>query len=240
MLNVFKVERYKMKKFTPFYTCLFILIVLVVDMITHGVKQAALDYYGYTNMHGGFIDSVQDCSFAFIYGMLISWYVGMDFTNRTIHRHIVTGVKRWKIVLSEILATSVLTTIFHLVLVVGTMLQYGKQLGFSFEDFGISDLAWLGTVLLQFTAYNSFFVLIAFLCENVFASTIIGVVVSTIGGNILRNYLNGNYIYEHSFFCFAKSAAGSDLIPCAICAIIAFIILFGITVTVFNKRDISS
>ena len=49
MLNVFKVERYKMKKFTPFYVCLFILFVLVVEMITHGVSQAALDYYGYTN-----------------------------------------------------------------------------------------------------------------------------------------------------------------------------------------------
>ena len=89
-------------------------------------------------------------------------------------------------------------------------------------------------------AYNSFFVLVSFICENVYASTIIGVVVSTIGGNILRNYLNGNYIYEHSFFCFAKSSANSDLIPCALCAIIAFVLLFGVTVGVFNKRDISN
>lgn len=240
MLNVFKVERYKMKKFTPFHVCIIVMIILIIDMIRKGLNQEAIDYWGHSCMHDGFIDSVQDCSFAFLFGMLISWYVGIDFTNRTIHRHIVTGVKRWKIVLSEIIATSVLTTIFHLVLVIGTMLQYGRQFGFSTEGFGMSDLAWLGVVLLQFVAYNSFFVLVAFLCENVFASTIIGVVVSTLGGNILRNYLKGNYIYEHSFFCFAKSATSSDLIPCAICAIITFAVLFGINVFVFNKRDISN
>lgn len=240
MLNVFKVENFKMRKFTPFYVCMIVLVILIVGMVFKGLKQEVIDYCGYSCMHDGFVDSVQDCSLSFLFGMLISWYVGIDFTNRTIHRHIVTGVKRWKIVISEILATSVLTTIFHLTLVIGTVIQYGKFFGFTTEGFGISDLAWLGTILLQFAAYNSFFVLVAFLCENVYASTIIGVVVSSIGGNILRNFLRGNYIYEHSFFCFAKSSSSSDLIPCVICAIISIAVLFGITVIVFNKRDISS
>ena len=125
-------------------------------------------------------------------------------------------------------------------MIFGSIIQYGRVFGFSFSEFSVRDLGWLGVVLLQMIAYNSFFVLVAFICENVYASTIIGVVVSTMGGNVLRNFLLGNYIYEHSFFCFAKSSANSDLIPCAICAIIAFVILFGTAVFVFNKRDISN
>ena len=161
MFNQFKIESFKMKRFIPFYVCIGIMIIIAISGAVNGLKQAAIDYWGYGNMHDGFIDSVQDCSFSFLYGMLISWYVGIDFTNRTLHRAIVTGNKRWTMIVSRIMAVSVLTFIIHIFLIISQLATFGKTFGYSFEGFGVTDLVWLGVVALQIIAFSSFFYLTA-------------------------------------------------------------------------------
>ncbi len=238
MLNLLKIEGYKLRRFKPFYFCLAMMVVLGIDGACTGLKQAYIDAIGVGTMHDGFVATVQDCSFAFLIGMLIAWYVGLDFTNRTIHRSIVTGGKRWMVVVSRILATSLMTFIFHLFVIGSQLATFGKSFGYSLEGFCMSDLVWLGVVALQLIALNAFYTLITVICGNVYTALFACVVTSFIGGNILRNVFVGNTIYEHSFFCFAKSASASDLIPCAICAIIAIVALVGITSVYFKKKDV--
>ncbi|MBP3235226.1 MAG: hypothetical protein J6M65_12505 [Eubacterium sp.] len=240
MLNQLKIDSYKMKRFIPFYICIGIMIVLTIDGMVTGLKQSYIDFWHVGNMHDGFIDSVQDCSFSFLYGMLISWYVGIDFTNRTLHRAIVTGNKRWTMVVSRIMAVSVLTFIIHVFLIISQIATFGKTFGYSFEGFGPRDLVWLGVVALQILAFSSFYVLISVICGNVYSGIFTCVIISTVAGNVLRNVFGGNYIYEHSFFCFAKSAAASDLIPCSICAIIFAVIITVVTIIIFNKKDVAN
>ena len=240
MFNQFKIESFKMKRFIPFYVCIGIMILITISGAVTGLKQAAIDYWGYGNLHDGFIDSVQDCSFSFLYGMLISWYVGIDFTNRTLHRAIVTGNKRWTMIVSRIMAVSVLTFIIHIFLIISQLATFGKTFGYSFEGFGVTDLVWLGVVALQIVAFSSFYVLITVICGNVYSAIFACVITSTIAGNVLRNIFDGNYIYEHSFFCFAKSAAASDLVPCALIAIIFTVIIVTVTSVIFNRRDVSN
>ncbi|MCR5226930.1 MAG: hypothetical protein K6E27_06945 [Eubacterium sp.] len=240
MLNLLKIEGYKLRRFKPFYFSLALMVALGIEGACTGLKQAYIDYWGVGTMHDGFIDSVQDCSFAFLIGMLIAWYVGLDFTNRTVHRSIVTGGKRWMVVVSRIMATSLMTFIFHLFLIGSQLATFGKSFGYSFEGFCMQDLVWLGVVALQLIALNAFYTLITVICGNVYTALFACVVTALVGGNILRNVFAGNTIYEHSFFCFAKSASASDLIPCAICAIIAFAIIVGITSVYFNKKDVSN
>ena len=240
MLNIFKIEGYKARRFVPFYFCLALFVALSIYGAVKGLKQSYLDLYGFGNMHDGFADAVQDCSFSFLFGMLISWYVGIDFTNRTLHRSLVTGCKRWMILVSKIITTSILTFIIHLFLIGSQMITFGKSYGYTFEGFGTKNLAWLGVVALQIIALNAFYVFITFICGNVYSALFVCVSVATIGGNILRNVFTGNTIYEHSFFCFAKSASGSDLIPCAVCAVITTVILIIVSIIYFNKKDVTN
>ena len=241
MLNLFKIERYKMKRFTPYYVSMgFLLFLVVYNLIVGGIKQSYVDAHPNGCMYDGFMDGVSDASFSFLIGMLIAWYVGIDFTNRTLHRVIVTGNKRWMTVISQLIATSVLTIIFHLGLVVETVIQYGSGFGYSFDGFNKKDIAWIGVVCLQLIAMNAFYMLITYICGNVYTALFACVSVAAVGGNVLRNVFRTNLIYEHSFFCFAKSSENSDLIPCAICAIIAIVVFVTATIIFFNKRDVAN
>ena len=237
MHNQLKVEGFKMRRFTPVYACSLFYIFTMVYVILRGrLNPAAVE--NFRLMHDGFREGVQDCSFAFMWGMLIAWYVGIDFANRTVHRSIVTGSSRTVIVVSRLIATSVLTILFHIITIIGDIIVYGFQFGFSFEGFGIKDILWLFVVCLQLVAFNAFFVLITFICGNVYSALVTSVLIATVGGNILRNFLEGNYIYEHSFFCFAKSSAISDLLPCAVCAIVFAALLTAATIMIFKKKDV--
>ena len=237
MYNQLKIENYKMWRFTPVYGCILFYLFTVVYMIIGGgmTPQAASHY---SCMYDGFKEGVQDCSFAFLWGMLIAWYVGIDFANRTVHRSIVTGSSRAVIVVSRLIATSVMTIIFHIVTIIGEVIMYGFQYGMSFDGFNLGDIPWVLVVFLQLIAFNAFFVLITYICGNVYSALVTSVLIATIGGNVLRNFLDGNVIYEHSFFCFAKSGAAADLIPCTICAIIAILVLTIASIVIFKRKDV--
>ncbi|MCR4585827.1 MAG: hypothetical protein K5686_08915 [Lachnospiraceae bacterium] len=236
MLNQLRVERYKMWRFTPLYACMLFYLFTILYVTLGGMNpNAAAQFHC---MHDGLTEGIQDCSFAFLWGMLIAWYVGSDFADRTVHRSIVTGCSRKGIVLSRVIATSVITILFHIVTIIGEVFLYGMKYGFSFEGFNTRDIIWFLEVCLQLIAFNSFFVLITYICGNVYSALVTSVLIATIGGNVLRNNLQGNYIYEHSFFCFSKSANSADLIPCAICAIIFTVIFVTAAMYIFQKKDV--
>ena len=237
MYNQLKIENYKLWRFTPLYACtLFYIFTAVIMILRGGMTPLAASYYHC--MYDGFKEGVQDCSFAFMWGMLIAWYVGIDFANRTIHRSIVTGSSRAAIVVSRLIVTSVMTILFHIVTFIGETVMYGFQYGVSFDGFNAGDILWILVVFLQLIAFNAFFVLITYICGNVYSALVASVLIATIGGNVLRNFLNGNFIYEHSFFCLAKSGAAADLIPCAICAIIAIPALTIASIMIFKRKDV--
>ncbi|MCR4557981.1 MAG: hypothetical protein K5779_09190 [Saccharofermentans sp.] len=240
MVNLLRIEGYKARRFIPFYVCLGIIFIMIIDWFTQGLKQETIDLYNFRSMHDGYVEGVQDCSFSFLYGMIVAWFAGIDFTNRTIHRAIVSGTKRWKIVVSKLISTSVMVFIFHFLSMAGETAIYGKVFGFSFEGFSGSDLLWLGVVTLQIIAMTAFYLFITVICGNVYTALFACVTVSTLGGNVLRNFLRGNYIYEHSFFCLSKSSSASDLIPCALCAIIATVALVVAASLIFKKKDVAN
>jgi ABC-type transport system involved in multi-copper enzyme maturation permease subunit len=240
MMNLLRIEGYKARRFIPLYICLGIIILMCIDWFCQGLKQEAIDYWQFGTMYDGFAQGVQDCSFSFLYGMIVAWFAGIDFTNRTLHRAIVSGNKRWKIIVSKLISTSVMIFIIHAFELVGQTAVFGKVFGFSFEGFSARDLLWLGVVALQIIAMTAFYLFITIICGNVYTALFACVTVSALGGNILRNFLDGNFIYEHSFFCLAKSSSAADLMPCAACAIIAVVVLVLVASLVFNKKDVAN
>lgn len=240
MMNLLKIEGYKARRFIPFYICLGIVVLMFIDWFFQGLKQELIDSWSYKTMHDGFVEGVQDCSFSFLYGMIIAWFAGLDFTNRTLHRAIVSGNKRWKIIVAKLITTSVMVLIIHFLELVGETAVFGKMFGFSFEGFSLRDLLWIGVVALQIMAMTAFYLFITVICGNVYTALFACVAVAAIGGNVLRNFLGGNYIYEHSFFCLAKSSTAADLIPCAVCAIIAVVVLVVAASSIFCKKDVAN
>ena len=240
MMNLLRIEGYKARRFIPFYICLGIIILIGIDWFCQGLKQEAIDYWKFGTMHDGFSEGVQDCSFSFLYGMIVAWFAGIDFTNRTLHRAIVSGNKRWKIIVSKLISTSVMVFIIHFFELVEQTAVFGKVFGYSFEGFSMRDLLWLGVITLQIMAMAAFYLFITFVCGNVYTALFSCVIVAALGGNVLRNFLEGNFIYEHSFFCLAKSSTAADLIPCAACAIIAVVALVAVASLVFNKKDVAN
>ncbi|MBQ5311986.1 MAG: hypothetical protein ILP19_08110 [Oscillospiraceae bacterium] len=237
MVNQLKIESFRLKRFKPLYVSLLIFLTVMVYGMIEGMRPAFIE--AHSCMYEGFADSIQDCSFAFLYGMLISWFVGIDFSNRTIHRSLTTGTGRRDIVLSRLVATSVIVIFFHIIQIVAQTANYALIYGVSFEGFGLHDLLWFLVVCIQLVAFTAFFILITIICGNVYSALFASVTVSAIGGNILRNVFRGNFIYEHSFFCLAKTNTSYDLIPCAVCGIIFIILLVTGTVILFNRRDVN-
>lgn len=237
MYNQLKVEGYKMRKFGPFYAALGLVVIITLYGLIVGMKPEMAAYY--SSMYDGFKDSVQDTSFIFMIGMLVAWYVGVDFTQRTMHRSLETGCRRWVIVVTRIIATTVLSVFFHLAFILQGCINFGKQYGISFSGFNSRDILWVAVVALQILALNSLFALITFICANMYSGLFATVTISLVGGNVLRNVFGGNFLYEHSFLCFAKSSASSDLIPCAICAIIATVVFTVAAIIIFNKKDVN-
>ena len=240
MLNLLRIERRKIVRFIPLYVSLAIMFLMWIDMLFRGLKTDFVEMYGPFNMHDGFGEGLQDCSFSFLYGMLIAWFIGIDFTNRTIHKAIVTGNSRWKIVVAKLISTSVMIMIFHFISATLETILYGKYFGFSFDGFSAKDLAWIGVIMLQLIAYNAFYELVTIICGNVYIALFASITTAAVLGNVLRNFLGGNFIYEHSFFCLAKSSSAADLIPCAVCAIIAAVLLVLASSFIFKKRDVAN
>ncbi len=240
MLNLLRIERRKIVRFIPLYVCLAVIFLMFLDWAAKGITDTYIDMHGSLTMYDGFKEGIQDCSFSFMYGMLIAWFVGIDFTNRTIHKAIVTGNSRWKIVVAKLISTSVVVMILHFVSAILEMLVYGKQFGFTFDGFSINDAAWAGVIILQLIAYNAFYEMITVICGNVYIALFACITTAALAGNVLRNYLGGNFIYEHSFFCLAKSSSASDLIPCAVCAIIATALLVAASCFIFRNKDVAN
>ena len=240
MLNLLRIERRKIVRFIPLYVSLAIMFLMWIDMLFRGLKTDYVEMYGPFNMHDGFGEGLQDCSFSFLYGMLIAWFIGIDFTNRTIHKAIVTGNSRWKIVVAKLISTSVMIMIFHFISATLETILYGKFFGFSFDGFSAKDIAWLLVIMLQLIAYNAFYELVTIICGNVYIALFASITTAAVLGHVLRNFLGGNFIYEHSFFCLAKSSSAADLIPCAVCAIIAAVLLVLASSFIFKKRDVAN
>ena len=229
MCNQLKVEFKKFQSFGLFYLGLLLMI---------GLGSA----YGFVkfpekNLYDGFLETIRDVSFMFVPTLVSAWFVGNDFSNRTIHNEITTGCSRWSVLFVRELPTFLSAVLLHFVYVVSTMIGLGVKNGFSFEGFQMSDLYWCITVMLQLIAMQSIIVLITFLCAKAAAAIAVSVVFMFFMCNILRNFLNVK-VYTMSCFCLAPNHSSETLIGSGIAAIATVVVVIMVTWLVFRKKEI--
>ena len=229
MCNQLKVEFFKFRRFELFY--LGILLMFGV-----GCAYGFFKFPG-GSMYDGFAATMGDVSFLFVSALISSWFVGNDFSNRTIHNEITTGYSRLSVLLVRELPAVLSAVMLHFTYVVSTMIGLGVKRGFSLEVFQIQDLYWCITVMLQLIAMQSIVVLITFLCAKAAAAIAASVCVIFLTCNIVRNFLEVK-AYTMSCFCLAQTHSNETLLPTGIIAILTILITVIITWFIFRKREV--
>lgn len=231
MCNQLKVACFKLRHF-------WLLTLALPGMVGIGfsygyIKLADVGY----DIYDAFRETCSDTSFAFLLVLVSAWFIGSDFSNRTIHHEITLGYGRWSILLIRELCAYLSAAVLHVAYVVFTMLGTGSITGFSGRGFGPQDVLWCIVILLQLAALQSITVLITFVCAKAAAAIAASVCFAFITCNLLRNYFDGP-VFTKSCFCFARNHDYETLIPAGIAAVLTWMAVSALTYVIFRRREI--
>ena len=231
MFNLLKVEFYKLKKFSFGYIVL--LFFLVIGIIGGGYKLSDIC----ENTADVFAANVCDTSLVFTISLAAAFFMGKDFSGRTIDNEIKLSYSRFKILLSKMITVCIFAAIIHTAWVAANALSYAAVRGFDSSVLCVENAFWLITVLIQLSAVISGVVLITFITRTVAGAIAISSMYVLICCNILRNYTEAK-IFTMSPFCFVLNSDSKNLTFAAVIALVTMAVFLMIAVFSFNKAEI--
>lgn len=231
MCNQLKVELFKFRHFWLFY-------VAVIFMVGFGFS------YGYIKLadigcdiYDAFKENGCDTSFMWLVALVSAWFIGSDFSNRTIHHEITLGYNRWSVLMVRELPVLLSGILLHFIYVISSMIGVGSKTGFSVNMFSVQDLSWCITIMLQLIALQSIILLISFICANAPAAIAVSVSFVVIACNVLRNFLEGT-VFTRTVFYFAPDNMKETLLSTSVVAAMTWVITIAFTYIVFRKKEI--
>lgn len=231
MCNQCKVTFYKFRHFVLFY-------IAVLCMIGFGFS------YGFVRIAGmggsaydAFLITNSDTSFMFILALITAWFLGSDFSNRTIHHEITLGYSRWSVLLVREIPVLLSGVILHYAYVISSVVGVACKNGFSVNMFRTEDVFWCITVMLQLMGLQSIITMLTFICAKAPAAIAISVSFMIVACNILRNFLDGTF-FTKTVFCLARDNARETLLPTSIVAVITLVVSIALTYLVFRRKEI--
>ena len=230
MRNQCKVTFYKLR-----HCIIFLIGILAIGGFgfSHGfIKLAPQGYDAYYAF-----SHIGDTSFMFFLALISAWFIGSDFSNRTIHHEIKLGYSRWSVFLVREFAVMLSSVILHFVYVISTVLGVVIKTGFSGAMFGTADVLWCITIVLQLMGLQSVFTLITFICAAAPAAIAASTCFAFITCNILRNFLDGTF-FTKTVFCLARDNSSETLLPAAIAAVLTLIGSTVLTYMIFRRKEI--
>ena len=231
MFNLLKVEFYKLKKFSFGYIVL--LFFLVIGIIGGGYKITD----DFENTADIFAANVCDTSLVLIISLAAAFFMGKDFSSRTIDNAIKLNYNRFKILLSKTIAVCTFAMLIHTVWVAANVLSFAAVRGFDSNVLCAENAFWLITVLIQLSAVISGVMLITFITRTVAGAIAISSMYVLICCNILRNYTDAK-VFTMSPFCFAQDNNTENLFFTAIVAFATLIIFSATATVIFNRSDV--
>lgn len=232
MCNQLRVEFFKLRSFWIFYIAA---LCMAGFGFYYGFKIAGMGARLY--LYDAFISTNCDSSLMFIISLISAWFLGSDFSNRTIHHEITIGYSRWSILIAREFPVLLSGMILHFVYVCSAMLGVAIKTGFLGSMFSAQDVFWCITIMLQLMALQSIITLITFICAKVAAAIAISVSFTIIACNVLRNFLDGT-VFTKTVFFLAPNNANETLIPTSIVAVITLIVSIVFTYLIFKKKEI--
>lgn len=231
MFNLLKVEFYKLRKFSFGYIVL--LFFLVIGIIGGGYKLRD----NFENTAAIFAINVCDTSLVFTISLAAAFFMGKDFSGRTIDNEIKQGYSRFKILLSKLIAVCTFAVFMHTAWVAANVLSFAAVRGLDSSVLCAENAFWLITVLIQLSAVISGSLLITFITRTVAGAIAISSMYVLICCNILRNFVDAK-IFTMSPFCFAQDNNTENLFFTAIVAVVTLIIFSATATVIFNRSDV--
>ena len=235
MYNQIRIEIYKCGKsmFFIFGFLVASVMLAVVNIFVHG-----RDISGQQAMLG----SLSDTSLLFIMALFVSYFIGGDFTNRTIQNEIRIGYSRISVVLARIIVVLPLATLLYLFYSIPYTLMMGAANGFAGNFAAWEVFSRVILFFVQVIAVLSFSALIMFWCRKSSLSMMISVCFTVITCNILRGFLNDNAIFRVTSFYRIQMNSGAmttqDILISFISATVTIVVVLLATFIVFRKAEL--
>ncbi len=239
MHNQLKLEVYKIKKSKFLYIAS---LAFIVCGIAIGVKAV---YSNLTNISGKniYLDSVSDTSLMFLLSLFICYFIGDDFTNRTIDNEIRVGYSRLSVILARGIVVLPFTVLIYLCYTITATVFFGVINGFGTEVTITEMLVRLLLFAIQVMAVQSFTIFFMFICKNANLGMMVSVCFTFVTCNVLRNLMGAeNLLFRMTSFyrimMNANSLTTQDIIISFVSAIATIVIMFFVTHLAFEKAEL--
>ncbi len=236
MINLLKVEFYKLKKFQFGYIAVIFMFVVGYVYGDNRLGNKMFDINDNTNVV--FSGIVSDTSFVFFISIIMALFMGKDFSNHTICNEIKLGYNRFQILLSRTITVCVFAVLLHVIYVVSAVLGFSIVRGFDTSVLRVGNVLWLLTVFIQLAAVISGVVLLSFTAKKVSEAIALSVMYAFIGCNILRNFVSAK-VFTLSCFCFVQNNNKENLTIAAVSAGITMTVFLTIAAFTFHKAEIN-
>lgn len=235
MFNLLKVEFYKLKKFQFGYIA--VLFMFVIGYL-YGDNRFGNKVFDITdNTSVAFSYAVSDTSFVFLISIVIAFFIGKDFSNRTICNEIKLGYSRFHILISRMIVVCTFAVLLHAIYVISTVFGFSVVRGFDTSVLCKENALWLLTVFIQLMAIISGAVLVSFIAKKVSEAIALSAMYAVICCNILRNFISAK-IYTLSCFYFVQNNSTENLVFATISAFVTMMIFLTIAAFTFKKAEI--
>ena len=233
MINQLKVEGYK-------FLCSIFLWLAMLFMVSVGIYNGIKwDITAHiSDIMIPFSQALADMSFVFMPALFTAWFIGSNFSTRTIQHEITSGSSRFFVIISRAIPVIISGLILHAAFIFATVISLGVRIGFDTFILTSEKVLWVITVILQMIALESFFIFLSFLCCNLYVGLISSVIVAFTLVNIFRNIFRDARWYQVSFLHFWENSSYPDLFTCATVAIVGIVVFIILSYVVFRKREI--
>lgn len=169
MYNLIRTEFYKLKRQKLFIVLLFIVIAISSFSAFSEINLISTPTTPVTGKDS-FANAFQDISMLFVIAVFAGFYIGLDFSNRTIQAELSKGHKRIDIIFAKSFVYSLGASILMLLYPITVCIIHTVNFGWG-EVFSISSILYLLRIILLGSILNigtaCIYVCFAFLCRDI-------------------------------------------------------------------------
>lgn len=234
-MNQIRVEFYKLTRLLGFY---FSAILLAGFGLNCGYSIFSdFNRTNITSVNEVFQTVVGDTSLMFIIMLIIAWFLGKDFSTRTIQNEIRIGYSRASVLLSRYVITFFAAILLHFIWIISNLIGFVMKCGMDFSIFNFTNFAWLIIVFMQIMAITSVVVMIEFFAKNALAAMVATAVTVFVTCNVIRNVIEMK-VYQLTCFGLVQTGSWTILLPAMLYAIIVILVTGMITYMGFRNAEI--
>lgn len=232
MINQFKAENIRLKKRKGI--AITALVLFLINLF--GAYSQFPRFFETMTVNEALAETIGDTSLFFIVALCVTWFVGAEFSERTVQNELKLGYSRLSVVFVRFIYSCFIASAIHLLSITAIIAGAFMRYGFSLTELNGADFLWLFIVLVQVCALQGFTVLFVFLIRKAAAAMAVSAIFTLITCNLCRNFIKAP-VYVYSCFSLAQDNEPKTLWVSFIFALAVLFIVPSVTYLVFRKAD---